>query len=1064
VSTSDFPGSGRSHRRAAGPAGSARADSPQGDGYGGGNGYRPDGSGYRQGRGDGQRGQSQAAGYGRDGGTRAAGPYADGATRAPRPPRADGNGRPGGRRRADGPPPGGDSDRYGLGRRAGGGSDGYGAGRRAAPAAAQAERGRGGYGGGRHGGYGRPDGGAPDGGLRDNGYGRPGGGAPPGGGPQRSGFGRRGGGALKDAGPRQGRYGGADGYGDDGWLDDDGPEPGRAGRRGVRGRAGRGPGRAGDGGRGPRSRRTGGRKDRPKRKGDWWRRWTWKKALGVVCSTFGVLIIALAGLVTYGYASTPIPTDVSATALDQASTVYFSNGTTPIGNFGSVNRQVLTFNQIPAQLRNAVLAAEDRNFYHEGGVSPTGIMRAAYDDLTSSGTSLQGGSTITEQFVKNYYANITSAQTISNKIKEIYIAIKLAREKSKDWILTQYLNTIYFGDGAYGVQAAAKTFFGKPVGQLNVSQDAMIASMLNAPGVLDPTPGSAGYNALVARWKYVLQGMVTMNDLTSQQASAQKFPKVVSAQQQSATSGWTGYKGYIMYAVENELRYVYHYSLSQIDNGGLKIVTTISQPMMKALYATVNTEKKAMAAGGKPLPIYAHIGAVLEQPSTGAIVAFYGGPSFSEPAKYCKKISCQYDMALENREQVGSSFKPYVLSTAVSQGMNVKTSTLDGTSPLCVPSDQYPQQYSRPATGPGPSGCPSTPYGWYNLANDAGDSGTGGPQSVVYSTAASLNTAYADLAHRVGLQNVTNMAKSFGVDTGAYTNGGSDLEQMASNHQIGIALGQAALTVGEQANTFATLANNGEYNTPHVIAKITHGTSVVPSKVTHHEVLTPEQAADVDYALSFDTYSAYGTGTRAGMSDGRPIIGKTGTTNTGQSAFFLGAIPQYSLAVGMFTNKQNASTASNAQTLNGVGGLPGYGGDWPAIIWHNFAEKEFAQLPVKKFPTPSFSGTAWNLMGPGQRVSPSPSHTASSRPHPHPHQSSTCQPSPLNNDCGKSKHTSPPPSSSPPPSTSPPPTTCPPGQHKHCQPGGPLFGPQSATPTNGVPAADRARRLPVPGG
>ena len=826
---------------------------------------------------------------------------------------------------------------------------------------------------------------------------------------------------------------------------------------GIRQRPSRRPG--GDGGDGPgggRGRRGRGRDKRPKRKGDWWRRWTWKKALGAVCATGGALVIAVAGLVTYGYVNTPIPTDVAATALDQASTVYFSNGTTPIGNFGTVNRQVLTFNQIPKQLTDAVLAAEDRNFYHEGGVSPTGIIRAAYDDLTSSGTSLQGGSTITEQFVKNYYANISSAQTISNKIKEIYIAIKLARQKSKDWILTQYLNTIYFGDGAYGVEAAAKTFFGKSVGQLNASQDAMIASMLNAPGQFDPTPGSAGYQALVARWKYVLQGMVTMHDLTAQQATTLTFPKVVSAQQQ--TSGWTGYKGYIMWAVENELEQLYHYTLPQIENDGLKITTTISQPMMKALYATVNSQKKAMAAAGAALPSYAHIGAVLEQPGTGAIVAMYGGPSFSEPAKYCKKISCQWNMALQNREQVGSSFKPYVLSAARAQGMNVKTSTLDGTSPLCVPSDQYPQQYAVPATGPGPSGCPSTPYGWYNLANDAGDSGTGGPQSVVYSTAASLNTAYADLAHRVGLQNVTNMAKSFGVDAGSYTSGGSGLQDMAGQHQIGIALGQAALTVGEQANTFATLANNGEYNTPHVIAKIVHGTSLVPSKVTHHEVLTPEEASDVDYALSFDTYSGYGTGTRAGMTDGRPIIGKTGTTNTAQSAFFLGAIPQYSLAVGMFTNNQNASTASNAQTLNGVGGLPGYGGDWPAIIWHDFAEKEFAKLPIEHFATPDFGGTAWNLVGPGQRTSATPPVHHSAAPHPHP--SNTCSPSPLNNDCG---HTSPPPSSSPPPSTSPPPTSCPPGPPHHCQTPGPLVR-GTAQPSSGMPAADRAHRLPAPGG
>ena len=134
-------------------------------------------------------------------------------------------------------------------------------------------------------------------------------------------------------------------------------------------------------------------------------------------------------------------------------------------------------------------------------------MRAAYDNITGSGSSLQGGSTITQQFVRNYYANIGTQQTISRKIKEIFVAIKLARQKSKDWILTQYLNTIYFGDGAYGVEAAAETYFGKPAGQLNVAQDAMIAAMLNQRRA--PTRCRSTAPQLVARWHYVLQGMVT---------------------------------------------------------------------------------------------------------------------------------------------------------------------------------------------------------------------------------------------------------------------------------------------------------------------------------------------------------------------------------------------------------------------------------------------------------------------------------------------------------------------------------------------------------------------------
>ena len=159
--------------------------------------------------------------------------------------------------------------------------------------------------------------------------------------------------------------------------------------------------------------------------------------------------------------------------------VYFSNGKSVVGTFGTTNRHVLTSNQIPAQLKNAVVAAEDRNFYNEGGISPTGIMRALYDNITGSGSSLQGGSTITQQFVRNYYANIGTQQTISRKLKEIYVAIKLAGQKSKDWILTQYLNTIFLGDNAYGVGAAAQTYFDRPASKLNTAQSAMLVLSKN---------------------------------------------------------------------------------------------------------------------------------------------------------------------------------------------------------------------------------------------------------------------------------------------------------------------------------------------------------------------------------------------------------------------------------------------------------------------------------------------------------------------------------------------------------------------------------------------------------
>ena len=688
--------------------------------------------------------------------------------------------------------------------------------------------------------------------------------------------------------------------------------------------------------------------------------WTWKRIAAIVGIAFGLGIALLAILIGVAYAQTPIPSAVAQAAQQQDSIVYFSNGKTVADTFGSTDRQLLTSSQIPAVLRNAVLAAEDRHFYTEGGVSPTGILRATYTDLT--GGSIQGGSTITQQFVRNYYDNIGTAQTMSRKLKEIFVSMKLARQKSKSWILTQYLNTIYLGNGTYGVGAASQMYFGVPASRLSVAQAATLAAIIQSPGYY-PTSAPGARQALMARWQYVLNGMVTMGTLSPQQAAAQKFPKL--GDHQMLGIGPEPYDGYIRDAVRTELKNTYHYTDSQINNGGLRIVTTFDKGKMDALYRSVDENEKLMKEGGKKLPWYAHVGAVLEQPSTGAIVAMYSGPGYN--ARNCARIKCQYDMALTNREQVGSSFKPYVLAEARAQGMSVQSSVLDGYSPICVPPDTSPMTYGARASSPTAACPPSVGPMAFNVSNDQGD-GSLGPVNVQVATAASLNTAYTDLLHRVGTQKVIDLAQQFGVDTADYPNG-SNLEHMV--HQVGIALGQASITVEEQATMFNTLANNGEYITPHVIKRITQGTMTTAAAVTRREVLTPDVASDVNWALSFDVKPG-GTATNAAMADGREIIGKTGTTNAAQSAFFIGAIPQYTLSVGIFSNSQDGNV--NHESLNLLGGLAGggYGGDWPSMIWRTFAEQEFAQLPAENFAQPGFGGVRWNLLGP--LLTPPPQH------------------------------------------------------------------------------------------
>ena len=742
-------------------------------------------------------------------------------------------------------------------------------------------------------------------------------------------------------------------------------------------RGGRGGGPGGPGGprspRGPRGfggpGRRGLNRTKVKVKGSWWRHWTLRKLLGVLLGTVGAFIVLGVIAVVMIYEQTPVPTAAMAATSFSQSVVYSSNGTL-IGRFGTTNRQMLTYAELQQSkpLINAVLAAEDRNFFNEGGVSPTGIMRAAYEDVRGSNGSLQGGSTITQEFVRQYYAGIGTQQTLSRKIKEIFVAMKVAKEKSKEWILTNYLNTIYLGDGAYGVEAAAETYYGRKVSQLDVAQAAVIAAIIQQPSTY-PLPQYRP--ELINRWHYVLNGMVQMGNLTQQQADTMKFPKPGNLTAQSV--GYDVWDPYVLNMVYNELVDVYHFSQSQIYNGGYIIHTSINDAKMEALYQAVRDNEAQIDASSVPLnPTYMHAGAVLENPADGSIQALYPGPGYpgskyngtgkAITKSYCKKIACEVNMAVYNREQVGSSFKPYILATAVKQGMNVKTSTLDGYNPLYIPPDSQPSAY-------GTSAQPTSPvpdyFQYHMISNDS--AGENGPYSPQTAMAVSINTAYADLWHVVAGtdgQNVVQMAQEFGVNT-------ADSGVSAMRDESGLALGQASLTVGEQATMLATIDDNGIYHEAHVITSITQNNAPpTPLKINSYPVfnanstLNAEEAQQVQWAMSEDT-APYGTAPTAGLSNGQEIIAKTGTTNTAQSAFFIGAIPSQALAVALFTNEQGKGT----ETLDMLGGNSqgGFGGTWPAAIWHTYAQNEFVPLGVEQFTQPTFTGGTWNLVPPGLR-------------------------------------------------------------------------------------------------
>ncbi len=533
------------------------------------------------------------------------------------------------------------------------------------------------------------------------------------------------------------------------------PEPGRAprGRRDASGPGGRGgPSRP----RGPRGLTGPGRRGhdraRVKVKGSWWRHWTLRKALGVLLAVIGTGIVLGALAVVMAYEQTPVPTAAMAATGYSQSVVYSSNGTL-VGRFGTTNRQMLSYDKIPPTMINAVLAAEDRHFFNEGGISPTGILRAAYSDIRGSDGSLQGGSTITQEFVRQYYSGIGTQQTFSRKIKEIFVAMKVAKEKSKQWILQNYLNTIYLGDGAYGIGAAAQTYYNEPVANLTAAQAAVIAAIIQQPSTF-PLPQ---YRAqLENRWHYVLNGMVQMGSLTEQQAATMKFPAPGAHVPQSV--GNDVWDPYVLEMVKNELKDVYHLTPLQIYNGGYVIRTSIDDSKMAAIYQAVRDNEAQIDASSVPFdPATMHAGAVLEDPATGAIQALYPGPGYIG-AKYngtgtviskktCEKIHCDVNMAVYAREQVGSSFKPYVLATAVKQGMNVQTSTLNGYNPLWIPPDSTTAKYA-------PSAQPANPVGYFQVHNDS--PAENGPYTPQIAMAVSINTAYADLWRVAGSQAVAD--------------------------------------------------------------------------------------------------------------------------------------------------------------------------------------------------------------------------------------------------------------------------------------------------------------------
>ena len=363
---------------------------------------------------------------------------------------------------------------------------------------------------------------------------------------------------------------------------------------------------------------------------------SWKLVLGSLL-TLAVLGAGMFAVAVY-ILPVPQPNDV---AIAETTKVMYADGKTEIGRIGSVRRTSVPLEDVPLQVQHAVLAAEDRSFYDHGGFSPEGISRALWNNLT--GGSTQGGSTITQQYVKNAY--LTQDQNVTRKANELVLAVKLETIESKDEILSNYLNTIYFGRGAYGIEAASEAYYGKPVNKMTLSEGAALAAVIQSPGNYEP---ELFEERLTERWNYVLDGMVEKGWLTPAERAKVTFPEFKKQQKGNQLAGQTGY---ILETVKQEL-VDKGWSEAEIDGGGLTITTTIKQRAQEAAVAAVENAGPTYENEGL------RVGLIAVEPETRRIAAMYGGKNY---------LKNQLNNATQGHAQGGSTFKAFGLAEGVGE-------------------------------------------------------------------------------------------------------------------------------------------------------------------------------------------------------------------------------------------------------------------------------------------------------------------------------------------------------------------------------------------------------------
>ncbi|MCI1788188.1 MAG: penicillin-binding protein [Actinomyces sp.] len=604
--------------------------------------------------------------------------------------------------------------------------------------------------------------------------------------------------------------------------------------------------------------------------------------LGIVFTFLSLVILGL-GAFVYLYMTLSVPA-ADEVALAQTTKVYYSDGTTEMGSLSEVNRTIIDASTLPGYVGEAVVASEDRTFFTNSGVDFKGIARALVNNVTTG--SRQGGSTLSQQYVERYYMGETTSYT--GKIKEAVLAVKINRSQTKDEILGNYMNTIYFGRGAYGIEAASQAYFGHPAKDLTLSESALLAGIIPAPSAWDPAVDA---EEAQQRWGRVLDLMVEDGWISQSDADAATFPETVDPASLTDTSN-QGPTGYLITQVRNELANKAGLTDEQIDTGGLTIVTTIDKAKQDA--AVQAAETMTQVSGWDPSTMHTALSSV--DPATGEILAEYAGADYQ---------TRQQNAVTQDRAAAGSTFKVFALLAHAMDGGTIYDA-YNGASP------QYFNNLTDPVTNDG-----LVSYGTVDLLK---------------ATAYSINTAFVALNEEVGPATTEKVAIDAGMPENTEDND-YGLEPTLLN-----VLGFAAPHNIDITRAYATIVSGGLRTDPHIVREVrdSGGSQVYGADTEPTRVFQAEDVAAIMPALEA-VMEPGGTGEKAAVL-GRTVAGKTGTSEQQMSAQFVGAVPQMVTTVSMYQSGPNGEQVPLADG-GGIGGLDQFhGGDWPAQVWVDYMQ------------------------------------------------------------------------------------------------------------------------------